>query len=199
MNETFLAEARAAGFAVEELKMAGGHTFPMVEQALPAAFDFLERTLAARRQEGAPAGDFTLVRSLAELRPHLSRNGARVRLAPGTYRLDAAESENFLHFTGHDSHFDFTGVRLEVETALLARFRAGTNLLLLSGDRILLERARPGDARRAGPAGRVPRDQPARARGDRARRRAPALRLPSLRLRQFLRHRGGCVHHPAEV
>jgi S-formylglutathione hydrolase FrmB len=139
MNETFLAEARAAGFAVEELRMAGGHTFPMVEQALPAAFDFLERTLAARRQKGAPAGDFTLVRSLAELRPHLSRNGARVRLAPGTYRLDAAESENFLHFTGHDSHFDFTGVRLEVETALLARFRAGTNLLLLSGDRILLE------------------------------------------------------------
>lgn len=140
MNEVFIADALAAGLTVETLRMSGGHTFPMVEQALPAAFSFMEQALAARRAEGLPAaGEWTVVRSLADLRLHLARDGARIRLAPGTYRLDTADSENFLHFTGNDSRFDFSGVRLEVDTALLARFKVGTNILMLSGTRIVLE------------------------------------------------------------
>jgi S-formylglutathione hydrolase FrmB len=47
MNETFLADAQAAGFTVETLVLHGGHTFPMVEQALPQAFSCMERALGA--------------------------------------------------------------------------------------------------------------------------------------------------------
>ena len=45
MNEVFIADARAAGLDIDVLRMSGGHTFPMVEQALPAAFSFLEQKL----------------------------------------------------------------------------------------------------------------------------------------------------------
>jgi len=51
MNEVFIADARALGIEVEVLRLSGGHTFPMVEQSLPAALAFLERQLlpAAKR------------------------------------------------------------------------------------------------------------------------------------------------------
>ncbi|WP_395744138.1 alpha/beta hydrolase [Prosthecobacter sp.] len=42
MNEAFLADAKELKMAVEITRLSGGHTFPMVEQSLPAAFDFLE-------------------------------------------------------------------------------------------------------------------------------------------------------------
>ncbi|WP_395753171.1 alpha/beta hydrolase [Prosthecobacter sp.] len=42
MNEAFLADAKALKMSVEIMRLSGGHTFPMVEQSLPAAFDFLE-------------------------------------------------------------------------------------------------------------------------------------------------------------
>ncbi|MES2692269.1 MAG: alpha/beta hydrolase-fold protein [Verrucomicrobiota bacterium] len=135
MNEAFIADAQSKGVALQFLKMSGGHTFPMVEQGLPPAFAFMEKALLGAKREG-----FTTVKSLDELREHLTRDGAKVRLAPGTYRLDTAKTENFLHFTGNDSHFDFTGARIEVDTALLARFKKeGTNMLMLTGDRIVLE------------------------------------------------------------
>lgn len=86
----------------------------------------------------APDG-FLVVRSLEALRPHLSGSGLKVRLAPGTYRLDSAASPNFLEFTGGDSHYDFTGVKLEVDLALLEKFKEGTNMLMLKGDRLVLE------------------------------------------------------------
>ena len=93
---------------------------------------------------GAPAlpaaEAFVTVASLDALRGHLARDGARVRLAPGTYRLDTATTPNFLEFTGHDCHFDFTDVKLEVDTALFARFRKeGLNIIMLSGDRIVFD------------------------------------------------------------
>lgn len=47
MNELFLAEAKVAGLMVEVRRLSGGHTFPMVEQSFPAAFDFLEQRLKA--------------------------------------------------------------------------------------------------------------------------------------------------------
>ncbi len=42
MNEAFLADAKELKIPVEILRLSGGHTFPMVEQSLPAALDFLE-------------------------------------------------------------------------------------------------------------------------------------------------------------
>ncbi len=46
MNEAFLADARARGLKVEVLPLSGGHTFPIVEQALGPAFSFMESSLA---------------------------------------------------------------------------------------------------------------------------------------------------------
>jgi S-formylglutathione hydrolase FrmB len=42
MNEAFLADGKELKMQVETMRLTGGHTFPMVEQSLPAAFDFLE-------------------------------------------------------------------------------------------------------------------------------------------------------------
>jgi S-formylglutathione hydrolase FrmB len=42
MNEAFLADAKELKMQVETMRLSGRHTFPMVEQSLPAAFDFLE-------------------------------------------------------------------------------------------------------------------------------------------------------------
>lgn len=86
----------------------------------------------------APDG-FLVVTSLNALRPHLSSSGVKVRLAPGTYRLDSAASPDFLEFTGSDSHYDFTGVQIEVDAALLEKFQTGTNILMLKGDRLIVE------------------------------------------------------------
>jgi len=46
MNETFLADAMELKIPVEIMRLSGGHTFPMVEQSLPAAFDFLEEKIS---------------------------------------------------------------------------------------------------------------------------------------------------------
>ena len=42
MNEAFLADAEQLKMSVKIMRLSGGHTFPMVEQALPAAMDFSE-------------------------------------------------------------------------------------------------------------------------------------------------------------
>lgn len=95
---------------------------------------------SAPEAAAATAADgFLVVTSLDALRPHLSGSGLKVRLRPGTYRLDKAASPNFLEFTGNDSHFDFTGVKLEVDLALLERFTEGTNMLMLKGNGLVLE------------------------------------------------------------
>jgi hypothetical protein len=80
------------------------------------------------------------VDSLESLRPYLTRDAVKVRLKPGTYRLAGATSPNFLEFTGRASHFDFTGVKIEVDTAHFTPFKkAGLNLIMLSGDGIIIE------------------------------------------------------------
>lgn len=86
------------------------------------------------------ADGFVTVTSLDHLRGYLGQNGVKVRLAAGTYRLDTASTPNFLDVTGNDSHYDFTGVKLEVDTALFAQFKkVGTNFVMLSGDRIVFD------------------------------------------------------------
>jgi S-formylglutathione hydrolase FrmB len=56
MNEGFLADAASRGWSVEVKRQSGGHTFPMVEQALPAAFDFLEARLGLPSRNAQDAG-----------------------------------------------------------------------------------------------------------------------------------------------
>jgi hypothetical protein len=45
INEGFVAEARADGDAVRELRLPGRHVFSVVREALPAALGFLELIL----------------------------------------------------------------------------------------------------------------------------------------------------------
>jgi S-formylglutathione hydrolase FrmB len=137
MNQAFIGDARAQGLKIEVREMHGGHTFPMVEEGLLPALKFLENAIS-RNAAVAPA-DFVVVDSLVALRPYLTRDDVKVRLAPGTYRLDDAAGPNFLDFTGSNSRYDFTGVKLLVDTALAARFKIGTNILMLSGHGIVLE------------------------------------------------------------
>lgn len=137
MNEVFIAEARAQGLKVRVREMSGTHTFPMVEEGVPPALQFLESVIT--RDQAGTADGFVVVDSLEALRPYLSRDDIKVRLAPGQYRLETAAGPNFLDFTGNNSRFDLTGVRLFVDTALAARFKVGTNILMLSGHGIVLE------------------------------------------------------------
>ena len=59
-----------------------------------------------------------LIDSLDALRNYAAKDNANVRLKPGTYRLDQADSSHFLRFTGHDSRFDLRGVKLLIDTKL---------------------------------------------------------------------------------
>src|SRR5262249_39569913 len=68
------------------------------------------------------ADDFTLIDSLDALRVYAAKDNVKVRLLPGTYTLDHATSAHFLRFTGRDSHFDFRGVTLRIDTKLFRRF-----------------------------------------------------------------------------
>ncbi|HEX5218060.1 MAG TPA: right-handed parallel beta-helix repeat-containing protein [Verrucomicrobiae bacterium] len=87
-----------------------------------------------------PAAEkFVTVKSLNALRPYLSQDGVKVRLAPGTYRLDSATSANFLEISGNNSHFDFNGVKLEVDTALIQKAKEESNMVFIKGNRVFLE------------------------------------------------------------
>jgi hypothetical protein len=45
MNESFIADAKKLDIELQTLRLSGGHKFPVVEKALPAALDFLEISL----------------------------------------------------------------------------------------------------------------------------------------------------------
>lgn len=121
------------------ISAAGGVFFRRMRAGLPRAAGCLVIMIQSMNPSVKADNGFVLVESLEELRLHLPSDGVKVRLVPGVYRLDTATSPDFLDFSGNSTHFDFTGVKLEVDTALLQRFREGTNILMLSGNRILLE------------------------------------------------------------
>jgi hypothetical protein len=91
------------------------------------------------------AEEFIVVDSLAALRSYATQSHVKVRLKPGTYRLDTATDHHFVRFTGHDSHFDLHGVKLLIDTQLFRRFgtRGGGDFFYcaidLVGDRIVFE------------------------------------------------------------
>ena len=90
-------------------------------------------------RSASAATEFTIIKSLDALRPYLGKDNVKVRLAPGVYRLDSATAPDFLEFTGNGSHFDFNGVKLEVDTTLLEKTKGESNMLLITGDRVFLE------------------------------------------------------------
>ncbi len=91
------------------------------------------------------ADGFVAIDSLDALRRYAAKDNVKVRLAPGTYRLDTATSSHFIRFTGRDSHYDLRGVKLLIDTKLFQqRFpREGSEnfycVINLVGDRIVFE------------------------------------------------------------
>ncbi|NME68209.1 carbohydrate-binding protein [Flammeovirga aprica] len=76
----------------------------------------------------------TVVNSLSALKPYLDDNNANVKLAPGTYTIDASDiasgawgydvpyfdsyTKTVMHFAGNNSTYDFTGVTINFDTDL---------------------------------------------------------------------------------
>lgn len=88
------------------------------------------------------------ISSLEELREYAARDEVNVRMKPGTYTLETAESHRFLEFTGRRSRYDLRGVTLRVDTSLFSKFgqppgRDGFYRVIdLSGDGSVIEGAR---------------------------------------------------------
>ncbi|MEE9369542.1 MAG: hypothetical protein V3V05_11875 [Pontiella sp.] len=70
----------------------------------------------------AVADDFVEINSLQQLRVYAPRDHMKVRMKPGTYRVDDAPDHHFFRFTGNDSHFDLTGVTFEIDNQLFNKF-----------------------------------------------------------------------------
>lgn len=97
---------------------------------------------SAAESSGARDG-FIEVGSLAELRQYTRQPGVRVRLRPGAYTLDQAESRHFIEISAPDSHWDLRGVTVRIDTRLFRRFGRGRDggpsfycVFSLTGDRI---------------------------------------------------------------
>ena len=87
----------------------------------------------------------TTVNSLQQLLPYLNDNNVRVKLAPGTYTITAADiaagkfNNPLLPFEGNNSVYDFTDVTINIDTEVLSSFgNVDVNLLqILGNDNIL--------------------------------------------------------------
>lgn len=88
---------------------------------------------------------FVTISSINELRHFAAQDRVKVRLQPGVYTLDRADSHRFLRFTGRDSHYDLRDVTIRVDTRLFSRFgvpRGRDNfyrVIDLTGERSVLE------------------------------------------------------------
>lgn len=91
------------------------------------------------------ASDVTVIDSLEDLRHYATRDNVKVRMEPGTYRLDEATDHHFIRFTGSDSHYDLNGVTLEIDNELFRKFGVISGpdgfycAIDLIGDRIVFE------------------------------------------------------------
>lgn len=71
---------------------------------------------------GAKAANVIEVDSLEALRTYASQDNAKVRMKPGTYRIEEASDHHFIRFTGNNAHFDLRGVTLEIDNKLFSAF-----------------------------------------------------------------------------
>lgn len=108
------------------------------------AISRLETAADAALPEIAPDG-FTVVASLDALRGYARLDNVKVRLKPATYRLDKALYHHFIEFTGNGSAFDFSGVRIQADTELFAKFGVIPGIggfysvIDLTGDRVQMQ------------------------------------------------------------
>lgn len=95
------------------------------------------------------------VNSLAELKPYLDDNNVNVKLAPGTYKVTADDFKNDVYdsqvsilgdvddvlflFEGNDNTYDFTGVTIEVETAVFNEVRNDLHEVQIIGNNNVLK------------------------------------------------------------
>lgn len=108
------------------------------------AVSALEITAGYEPAAIAPDG-FVVIDSLDALRGYAHLDNVKVRLRPGTYRLDRALYHHFIEFTGNGSTFDMTGVRIQADTSLFSDFGVIPGIggfysvIDLTGDRITMQ------------------------------------------------------------
>jgi hypothetical protein len=104
--------------------------------------------LAADRQKPTLTPDgFTLIDKIDELRGYAGESNVKIKLKPGTYRIDNALFRYFMEFTGSNTHWDLKGVKLQVDTRLFRQFGVAPNggealiycVLGLSGTNMTME------------------------------------------------------------
>jgi hypothetical protein len=97
----------------------------------------------------------TTVNSLAELLPYLDDNGVHIKMAPGTYSITAADIDKGLYgtvhplftdttmllpFSGSNSTYDFTGVKLNIETVVFTKFGSNhVNEIHVTGSNVVIK------------------------------------------------------------
>ncbi|CDF79571.1 pectin lyase fold protein [Formosa agariphila KMM 3901] len=65
--------------------------------------------------------EFITVHTLSDFKKYIDKDGVKIKLAPGNYQIDQAESIRFIAITGNHSHYDLTGARFMVDTKLFSR------------------------------------------------------------------------------
>ncbi len=89
--------------------------------------------------------DFVVIDSLDALRKYATKDDVKVKMKPGTYLLDDASDHHFIRFTGNNSHFDMSGVTLQIDNELFRKVEriAGKErfycVINLMGDGIVFE------------------------------------------------------------
>jgi len=103
-------------------------------------------TQPAAPSEPTTRPGFTEIDSIAALRAVTTRNGQKIRMKPGTYRIEDAwpdDPKTVFRFSGSDNHFDLRGATLQVDTRVLARMPRGKahelGVYRIEGSRITFE------------------------------------------------------------
>lgn len=112
-------------------------TAPVSPAELPTASDSLEIRPG-----------FHVIDSVAQLRAAMHSSGQKIRMKPGTYRVEDALADNQTVFcaSGSRNYFDLRGVTLQLDTAVLARMTAKSAHELvtyrIAGDHLTFEGAK---------------------------------------------------------
>lgn len=63
---------------------------------------------------------FVLVDNIAEFRGYATDDNVKIRLKPGSYKIDKAYCTRFVELSGNNSHYDLNGVSIMVDTKLFS-------------------------------------------------------------------------------
>lgn len=67
------------------------------------------------------AQEFIEIDNLTDLNSYSKKDNVKIKLKPGNYQIDDAESIRFMQFTGNNSHYNLNGCRFMVDTKLFSR------------------------------------------------------------------------------